>query len=420
MRWWMRCGGLGLVAATGLGVAAALALAAGAIAVIGGGLLPVAWRTPRTDIYGFALVCVVLALWLLMVPILSYLRQGQARKIATIRGFYSAELILRYFDQFWRGRAEAMALVAAWRAADGAIDDALRARADDSFAAFFEEEFGGAKFAAPAMLLAAIGFIVLFFGFAGGLALAERLAGAGVPVRPLGVQMDLVSLAAIFGAYTWIGSDVILRAHRLTLHPTDLLWYALRLVVAVPLGQAVAQIAGSGAGQSGAFLAFVVSMFSFDSIARTLTGVAARANALPEAGPEERADVVLKLPGVDQEGARTLTMEGVGTIAQLIAADPVRLSIQTGLAFEYVLGLVDAALLWRCVGAQLDLLRPFGFIGASQVRDFVGAPPAGVDAAQLYSAVATRIGVSEQGVRNAFTMLAADPYVAFVGDLLTA
>ena len=196
------------------------------------------------------------------------------------------------------------------------------------------------------------------------------------PVKPLGLQMDLVSVAAIFGAFTWVVSDSIARNHLWTFHPSDLSWYALRLLIAVPLGQAIAVAwpstpAGGTLGVgTGPFLAFVISMFSFDSITKILSSVAAKAGALPSASPDERNDIVLKLAGVDDEKARALAVEGVTTITQLIAVDPVRTSIRSGLPFEYVVTLIDAALLWRYLGTDLDSFREFGFIGASQVLNF--------------------------------------------------
>jgi hypothetical protein len=114
-------------------------------------------------------------------------------------------------------------------------------------------------------------------------------------------------------------------------------------------------------------------MFSLDGITRMLSSVAVKAGGLPSAAPDERNDVIVRLPGVDEEKARALGAEGVTTIAQLIAVDPVHTSISTGLQFKYLLGLIDTALLWRYFGTHLDALREFGFIGASQVLDFAEA-----------------------------------------------
>jgi hypothetical protein len=388
-RWCTRYGGLLSIPVVGVGVLIALGACAALAAVLHHLRLLLGFQNVPTEIYGFSLVCVLLSLWLLIGPVFAYINIGQAKKIEIIRGFYSPDLIARYFDQFWRGRDGFAALVRRWRAQRPNLSPDLTAELETKFAGLFRDDFGLSVYLIPSVLLTAVGFIVLFFGYAGGIALAEALVNPGglPPITPLGVQLDLVSVAAIFGAFTWIVSDSITRNHQWTFHPSDLSWYALRLIIAVPLGQAISVIwrvapvsgaAGStpaallGTG-TGAFLAFVISMFSLDGITKILSNVAAKAGALPSATPEERNDVIVKLPGVDEEKASALRTEGVTTIAQLIAVDPIRTSIRTGLPFEYVLCLIDAALLWRYVGVQLDALREFGFTGASQVLNFAEA-----------------------------------------------
>jgi hypothetical protein len=387
-QWFARYGGALSIPLVALGVLIAIGICTALAAVAHRILLLLGLHDLPIEIYGFSLVCVLLSLWLLIGPALTYVYSGQVRKIEVIRGFYSPDLIARYFDHFWRGRDGFAALVRRWRAQRPNLSADLTAELELAFADLFRNDFGSGTYLLPSILLAAVGFIVLFFGYAGGIALAETLLSAPnpPPIKPLGLQVDLVSVAAIFGAFTWIVSDSITRNHQGTFHPSDLSWYALRLIIAVPLGEAIAvfwhgvPMAGGGAAASGllgtatgAFLAFVISMFSLDGITRILSSMAVKAGVLPTTTPEERNDVVVKLPGVDEEKAHALGVEGVTTIAQLIAVDPVRTSIRTGLPFEYVLGLVDAALLWRYFGTRLEALREFGFIGASQILNFAEA-----------------------------------------------
>jgi hypothetical protein len=392
--WYTWSGGVLSIPAVAGGVLVAVGACAALVALLHQTRLLIGLQDIPTEIYGFSLVCVLLSLWLLIGPVFAYINIGQAKKIEIIRGFYSPDLIARYFDQFWRGRFDE--LVRQWRMQRPNISADLAANIEARFAELFRNDFGLRVYLIPSILLSAVGFIVLFFGFAGGMALAEALLSSSTqaPIKPLGLQLDLVSVAAIFGAFTWVASDSITRNHQWTLHPSDLSWYALRLIIAVPLGQAIAllwhgvpaptaAVPASGAAASassgllgagtGAFLAFVISMFSLDSITRILSSMAVKAGALPSAAPDERNDVIVKLPGVDEDKARALGAEGVTTISQLIAVDPVHTSISTGLQFKYILGLIDTALLWRYFGAHLDALREFGFIGASQVLNFAEA-----------------------------------------------
>jgi hypothetical protein len=326
-------------------------------------------------IYGFAAVCTFLTLWLVLGQVFAYLNVGQAKKIEIITGFYTPDTIADYFEQFWSGRDGMRGLVARYRNADDepaktAAGAALEAKLKELFAA----DFGLAVYIVPVIIFIAAGAIVLFLGYVGGIGLGVSLSTSQPPpVQPFGLKLDLVSIAAIFGAYTWIASDVIVRNHQWTLHPSDLGWYALRLIVAIPLGQALALTVSGGAGAAalptgaGAFVAFVASMFSLDAITTALGTAATRFGVQMSPSKEERDDLIVKLAGVDQERARALDVEGVSTIAQLVCVDPIRTSIRTGLAFEYILNLIDAALLWVFVGNKLPLLSPFGLRGASDV-----------------------------------------------------
>jgi hypothetical protein len=70
---------------------------------------------------------------------------------------------------------------------------------------------------------------------------------------------------------------------------------------------------------------------------------------------------------VDELRAQALATEGVTTIGQLVTVDPIRISIRTGLSFEYILDMVNAALLWVFVTNTLKVLAPLGLRGASDV-----------------------------------------------------
>jgi hypothetical protein len=380
-------------------------------------------------IYGFATVCTFLSLWLVLSAVFAYLNVGQAKKIEIITGFYSAETIADYFDQFWSGRDGFRALVRNYRNAIGQPKTALGLDLDKKLRDLFAADFGLRVFIVPLILFVATGGIVLFFGYTCGIGLAVALSsGHESPVQPLGVKLDLVSIAAIFGAFTWVASDVIVRNHQWTLHPSDLAWYALRLIIAIPLGQALALTVG-GANvtattptlptSAGAFVAFVASMFSLDAITNALGTAATRFGVQMASSNEERDDLILKLAGVDEAKAKALGVEGVSTIAQLVTVDPIRISIRTGLPFEYILNLIDAALLWVFVGDKLKLLRPLGLRGASDVLALDDAWRAADASAAALTALRqsdTAVGRARQNEAAAQTVLdaaqarpAADP-----------
>lgn len=328
-------------------------------------------------IYGFAAVCTFLSLWLVLAAIFSYLNVGLKKKTQVITGFYTPDTIAEYFNQFWAGRDGFRRLILNYRTDATAGKPVTGKALEDQFQALFATDFGAKTFVIPAIILLAIGTVVLFMGYAGGLGYAVALGDPAqiVPVQPFGIKLELISIAAIFGAYTWVASDVIVRSHQWTLHPSDLAWYALRLIVAVPLGYALALAVGANPVASGvtvpagigAFAAFVGSMFSLDAITKALGTAATRFGLPMNSSPEERDDLIIKLAGVDDAKAQALSTEGLSTIGQLVAVDPIRVCIRTGLPFEYVLNLINAALLWVFVGNALKLLAPLGLRGASDV-----------------------------------------------------
>jgi hypothetical protein len=337
------------------------------------------WFGPRREIYGFSLLCVMLSLWLVLGQAFAYVTTGQAKKIQIIKGFFPPAIIAAYFREFLSGNSVALDAADAFSAA--CRDDARCKQAvialNKEFNTVLEENFGLSAYVIPAALFAAVAFIVLFLGYAGGLGYAESLVTKALPpVRPLGLTLDLVSIAAIFGAFTWIASDAITRNHQWTFHPSDFAWYSLRLIFAVPLGQAIAVTwAGNGSSgvgpSSGALLAFVISMFSLERITTILGSAAAKFGGMQATTQAERDDVISTLPGVDEQKARALSLEGVSTILQLKSIDPIRTCIRTGLPFEYIVSLIDAAILWNFVGNDLTNMRPFGFPGASYVLNFL-------------------------------------------------
>jgi hypothetical protein len=382
-RWCTRYGGILSVPVVALGLLIAAAICVLVIVVLDsarghiGGVL----FNPRREIYAFSLLCVMLSLWLVLGQVFAYVTIGQAKKIQFIKTFFPPAIIAAYFREFASGSTGAMAAADALKAAAGndqTANDEASKQIEAKFDHILDENFGLSVYIVPSILFAAVAFIVLFIGYAGGLGYAESLLAPTKlsPVRPLGLTLDLVSVAAIFGAFTWIASDAITRNHQWTFHPSDLSWYTVRLIFAVPLGQAVAVAwagtGGNGIGAStGALIAFVISMFSLERINTLLSGVAAKVSGVPTASAAERDDVILTLPGVDEEKARALALEGVSTILQLKAVDPIRTSIRTGLPFEFVLALIDASILWIFVGNDLACLRACGFPGASYVLNFL-------------------------------------------------
>src|SRR5580704_12798624 len=145
-----------------------------------------------STVYGFAIVCTFLSLWLVLAAVFAYLNVGQQKKIEVITGFYSPDTIADYFDQFWSGRDGISNLVRGYRNAVTALlatnpppADAQQARDTAGTALearlqeLFKDDFGLKVYIVPVVLLIATGAIVLFFGFTGGIGLAIARSPGG-------------------------------------------------------------------------------------------------------------------------------------------------------------------------------------------------------------------------------------------------
>jgi hypothetical protein len=196
---------------------------------------------PKTIIVVLSILGVCIALLVLQAPIYRYVMVTQLLRRRLIRSYYSPQTITEYLQQFWSERDNVRELLAGWEPGnpppEKSAQDIVR-----EFDEILDEYFGLAQFAFPFVLLTLVGLIVLFFAIEGGLTFARSPAAqppAGnidMALFVVGIRIDLISIAAIFGAYTWITSDAIARNYQGTLNSSHLYWYALRLIIAIPLG----------------------------------------------------------------------------------------------------------------------------------------------------------------------------------------
>jgi hypothetical protein len=317
------------------------------------------------QILGITLAC--LALFVFQLPILSYILDGQGRKRNSILTYYTPELIRMYIlhwrpcgftsdDQFPEKD------VLSYIAGTDITDEDVKRR----FEEMLKEYFGYRRFILPVILLSAVSTVVLSIACSSGLALAS----GGEKHFPLGLELNIVSIAGIAGAYTWVTWDAVTKFHQNWLHPADLFWYAGRFVIAVPIGHAIAVYAGSDTEPAavgwGAAAAFVVGIFSLDAIMARLDALGSRALNLRE-DPNEGDDLVMAVPGIGRDTSSKLKIEGITTASQLANADPIRLSLVTSMSIGYILEIVDRAILFGCAKEFLGKLQGIGWTRASDV-----------------------------------------------------
>jgi hypothetical protein len=177
---------------------------------------------------------------------------------------------------------------------------------------------------------------------------------------------DKVVVAALSGAYLSVGLNLFSRIACLSLLPSDLNYYTLRMIIAPAMGFALSTVAGSV--NAVVLVAFAITLLPISDILTWLRSLAAKSLNITDS-PQEVTDKVINLPGVDSDLAARFQEQGVTTIRQFADTDPVQLSMRSGLDFAFVVSLVDEALVWPYFGKKLLALSAFGWNGVSDVID---------------------------------------------------
>jgi hypothetical protein len=176
-----------------------------------------------------------------------------------------------------------------------------------------------------------------------------------------------MAAASIAGAYAWVVYGLIQDSARYNMPPGTILGAALRLIVATPLGYAMAAVATKDLG---VFVAFALGAFPLKTVALLLKRVANKKLDL-DIGSDSGVDQVKVLDGVDSSTADRLETADILTVSQLAYCDPVQVSLRTNIAFDVVLDYVSQALAWVYLGPRMQDLRVMGLRGALEIRNLL-------------------------------------------------
>jgi hypothetical protein len=301
---------------------------------------------PANRLQLFVLVLlVVIGVTTLMAPLARYVSVGWRVKRKDILDGLSDDACLAYFEMF--------------STSDGkqTIDSAKKA-----FEALYAKWYGRNFFILPGALLFIVGATaVSAIAFTG-------LHRFGFMPNPL-FDLPDTAMAAIAGAYLWVVNDHISRARRLDFSSSDVLWAVLRLVIAIPMGYALAAVA---APSMGPFIAFAAGAFPLSEILSALRILAEKKIGL-EPSAAETQDDVSKLQGVNKAILERLKNEDISTITQLAYCDPVRAVMRSNLTFTFVTDCMNQALAWTYLEENLAVLRPLSLRGATEIRNFIDA-----------------------------------------------
>ncbi|MBN3818754.1 hypothetical protein G3N57_19990 [Paraburkholderia sp. Se-20369] len=226
---------------------------------------------------------------------------------------------------------------------------------DRLFANIYHEQYGLWAFVPPFLILLVVAYaitaITVWLCTHGACATSETatcIFGLGTPVI----------VAAIAGALMYVVSDAVLGIRRRALNASDVYWYALRLFLAIPLALVAAHAPSLGDSPH-VVVAFGLAILPVDEIVKVLRRIAAL-NLTQLEQTEDTPDELLNLSGVTKAVTASLHAEGITSIEQMAAADPVTLSIRTGFPFRFTLRLGSQAIVRRHFGPDASKLLPIG------------------------------------------------------------
>jgi hypothetical protein len=274
-----------------------------------------------------------------IIPFAHYLVAGWRAKRKDIMDGFDAKARLEYFKMFCRGSP---------------IPTPENASAE--FTKFHAKWYGRRYFIVPGLLLLTLSFTMVSVITLTGL---DRLQFLSNPL----LKMPDTAMAAMAGAYLWVGNDLTSRARRLDFSPADVMWAVLRLSLAVPMGYAFAAVAAKSLGP---FVAFALGAFPLSTLTSMLQRVANKNLGL-EAAASETTDDIIKLQGINRAIVERLSSEDINTITQVAYCDPVRLIMRSNLTFNFVTDCMNQALAWMYLQGDLDIIRPLGMRGAVEI-----------------------------------------------------
>jgi len=225
------------------------------------------------------------------------------------------------------------------------------------------------------------------------------------------VVLSLETLAAISGAYLYVFGIVVQGYRARTLAPSDLLWCSFRMLIAVPLGLSLAQVANASIG---AFISFALGAFPIEALNRILRRLV---NKFLNQTEDETSDQLVKLNGVTPEISAVLGGEGVTAVQQLASVDPIALAIRSGLPFDYLLNLVAQSQAWCFLGSPVADLASLGLGDSRAIAklvDRLDRVPPDEEAAHVLDAASMAAKVDKFVLKSSFREIARDSYTQFL------
>jgi hypothetical protein len=281
---------------------------------------------------------------LLITPTIWHLYTGWQYRRDTILAAFSDEAIRTYFKTFHSNY------------------DAMSGKSPSvRLKKFYDQRYGRQHFVLPLVLLILITTCLLIWS---GLSVQIWLdIGNFNTFFPH--HLPLFCVMSIAGAYTYGVFDQIQRCYICDLSPADLYWVSFRLSIAVPMAWALTHLFAENLAIPAAFL---IGVFPTNTLIRFIRKLTSQKLGFAEDSQTGDSDIK-NLPAIDLTKAEQFQDEGITTVPQLAYYDPVKLTMQTNIDYDYIVDCVSQALLFVYVGKDgVEKLTRQGIRGAYEMR----------------------------------------------------
>jgi len=277
------------------------------------------------------------------------------------------EALSEYLWQFWHRRAQDANALHDFSEGKSSVEskDVTELRLENAgtlFELIYKEQYGLLAFVMPlAFLLVAI---LVEANYVAIVSLRNLLPDGNdifIFIKKIPKNEIALSVSAICGAYLFVAGDCVDSVRKGTLNITDVYWYSLRMILAVPIAAALTFALPNGVAVNVAFALGTLPVDLINKQLQRLVNVQLRSEASQE------PDQLIKLDGVTAPIVSLLSAEGVASIDQLLGMDPVLLSIHTGLPFHFVLRLGAQAVVRRHFGGAGFALSALGLSDATSI-----------------------------------------------------
>ena len=344
---------------------------------------------PGVDIFLVDLACVTA--WLLaLVPAGLYLGTGWDARRQRLLGVLKPESLKLYYQQFRRSEK-----------AEGDLQKRFKAQ--------YGKDYGRRHYICPLIIL---GLVTGVGMWATARALLVWLALVGDKAFPP------TAISAFLGAFAWVIADQLSRLRSQDFTPHDVYGCALRILIAVPVGYALAPFGESGTTVS---LAFLLGVFPTGTLQIMIRRLAAKQLGIADGEPEDSKAVteLADLQGVGRAHAERFEEEGINTIVELAWADPIDLSNRTNFDVWFVVDCVSQAILWVYLGNKVREVYRFSLRGSMEAQYLLedlasDEKDRSANARQALEEAADTLKMKPASLQQTLCEVARDPYTIFL------